>query len=87
MKRMVRGSIESSKYTGKYEITGIDVHVQVVVNESEDKKDIVLDCIRKTESHCPTTRALQGSVPINITSEIEMVSELTDSKLNKGGHI
>lgn len=83
----VGGSVEVSKDPGRYEITGIDVHVKVAVKGSENKKDFVSDCIRMTKNHCPTTRALQGSVPIKITSEIEMVSELTGRKLNKQGDI
>ncbi|TAK35741.1 MAG: OsmC family peroxiredoxin [Chloroflexota bacterium] len=74
----VEGSVEqatSGKNLGKYDITGIDVQVMVVVEGSEDETDIVRDCIRITKEHCPTTRALQGSVPINIVSEIRIVSE------------
>jgi uncharacterized OsmC-like protein len=73
----VEGSVEQAKSgenSGKYEITGIDMHVRVAVKGSEDEKDIVSDCIRMTKEHCPTTRALQGSVPIRIISEIKMVA-------------
>lgn len=73
----VEGSVEQAqdgKNAGKYDLTNIDVHVKVVVKGSEDEEDIVSDCIRMTRDHCPTTRALQDSVPIKIISEIEMVA-------------
>ena len=73
----VAGNVEQAqdgKNTGKYDLSNIDVHVKVVVKGREDEKDIVNDCIRMTRNHCPTTRALQDSVPIKITSEIEMVA-------------
>ncbi len=73
----VEGSVEQAKggkNSGKYEITGIDLHVRVAVEGDEYEKDIVGDCIRMTKEHCPTTRALQDSVPIKIISEIKMVA-------------
>jgi uncharacterized OsmC-like protein len=86
----VEGGMEQAqegKNAGKYDLTNIDVHVKVVVKGSEDEKDIVSDCIRMTRDHCPTTRALQDSVPINIVSEVTMVSELTDRKPNEEGDL
>lgn len=74
---LVQGRVQQGigcRNVGKYDITGIDMHVKIAVKGSEDEKDIVDDCIRITEDHCPTTRALQGYVPIKITSEIKMVA-------------
>jgi organic hydroperoxide reductase OsmC/OhrA len=74
----VEGAVElanQGKDDGKYEITGIDVHVKAVVEGAQFEKDIVDDCVRMTKEHCPTIRALQGSVFIRIVSEIAMVSE------------
>ena len=74
----VEGSVElakSGENYGKFEITHLDMHVKVSVKGDEDDRDIVGDCLRITREHCPTVRALQGTVPINIISEIEMVPE------------
>ncbi len=65
---------KTGKNLGKYDITAINLHVMVAVEGSENEKDIVEDCIRITKEHCPTTRALQASVPIEITSEIKIIS-------------
>lgn len=75
---LVEGSVEQAqdgKNSGKFEIARIDVHVRVAVKGDQDEADIVSDCIRMTRDHCPTTRALQDTVPINIVSDIRMVSE------------
>lgn len=74
----VKGGMEQAKRgknVGKYDLTNIDVRVQVTVEGDADEKDIASDCIRMTRDHCPTTRALQASVPLNIVSDIRTVSE------------
>ena len=74
----VEGSVElgkSGKNFGKFDITHLDVHVNVAVKGDEDDKDIVGDCLRLTREHCPTMRALQNTVPIDVFSEITMVPE------------
>jgi uncharacterized OsmC-like protein len=74
----VEGSVElakSGKNYGKFDITHLDVHVRVTVKGDDDDKDIVGDCLRLTREHCPTIRALQDTVPIDVVSEITMVSE------------
>lgn len=58
---------------GKYDITSIDVYIKVIVKGDEFEKNVVEDCLRMTKMHCPTTRLLEKSIPVNIISEIEMV--------------
>jgi organic hydroperoxide reductase OsmC/OhrA len=74
----VEGSVElnkSGKDFGKFDVTHLDVHVKVAVKGDEDDRDIVGDCLRLTREHCPTMRALQNTVPIDVVSEITMVPE------------
>lgn len=63
--------IRRGKYRGKYAITGIDLFVHVKIDDDEDEKEIVNDCIRLTKEHCPVNRALHKSVPITVQSKIE----------------
>jgi len=58
---------------GKYDITQVDMRVKVKAKGDDFEKDVVDDCLRMTKMHCPTTRLLEKSVPVNIITEIEMV--------------
>ena len=74
----VEGSVELAKSGnnyGKFEVTLINVHVNVAVKGDEFDEDTVGDCLRLTREHCPTMRALQDTVPINVVSKVTMVSE------------
>ena len=74
----VEGSVElakSGENYGKFEVTRINVHVNVAVKGDDFDRDTVGDCLRLTREHCPTMRALQDTVPINVVTEVTMVSE------------
>jgi len=69
-----KGNVEKAtqgKDEGKYDITGIDVFVNIKVEGDEFDAEIAGDCLRLTKEHCPVTRALQKSFPITIESKIE----------------
>lgn len=76
MRVFVKGRLElgtEGENDGKYDITRIDVYIKVAVKGDDFEKDVVDDCLRMTKMHCPTTRALQKAMPLNINSEIQMV--------------
>jgi len=76
MRAFVRGNLElgtEGENEGRYDITKVDVHVKVKVEGDDFEKEVVEDCLRMTKMHCPTTRLLEKSIPVNFTTEIEMV--------------
>jgi len=69
-----KGNVEMAtqgKDEGKYDITGIDVLVNIKVEGDEFEADVAGDCLRLTKEHCPVTRTLQKAIPITIESKIE----------------
>lgn len=78
MRAFVKGRLElgtEGENDGKYDFTGIDMHIKVTVKGDEYEKEIVGDCLRMTKNHCPTTRAMEKAVPLKIFSQIEVIPE------------
>jgi len=76
MRAFVTGTLElgtEGDNDGKYDITKVDMHVKVKVQGDDFEKEVLEDCLRMTKMHCPTTRLLEKSIPVNIITEIEMV--------------
>jgi len=70
----VKGNVEmvtQGKDEGKFDITDIDVFINIKLDGDEFEADIANDCLRLTKEHCPVTRTLQKAIPINIESKIE----------------
>ena len=69
-----KGNVEMAtqgKDEGKYDITDIEVFINIKVEGDEFEADIAGDCLRLTKEHCPVTRTLQKAIPIKIESKIE----------------
>lgn len=76
MRAFVKGNLElgtEGENDGKYDITKLDLHVKIKAKGDDFERDIVEDCLRMTKKHCPTTRLIEKSTPVNVITEIEMV--------------
>lgn len=74
IKISAKGNVEmvtQGKDEGKYDITGIDVLINIKVEGDEFEAEVAGDCLRLTKEHCPVTRTLQKAIPITIESKIE----------------
>lgn len=69
-----KGNVEMAtqgKDEGKYDITSIDVFINIKVEGDEFDAEIAGDCLRLTKEHCPVTRMLEKAIPVKIESKIE----------------
>ncbi|MFC1925539.1 OsmC family protein [Chloroflexota bacterium] len=73
-----QGSVEMIKEKedrGKYDITGVELSVHIIIADDEFEQAIAEDCIRLAEEHCPVSRTLKKAVPVTVKSKIEVLPE------------